>query len=154
MRLLARNLVALSLLVFASSCSRKEAPSGAAAAGEELSIQDAVARLAPGAGAIYLKVVNPTAEDDRLLGITSPAAEAVEMHEVKTEGDVMRMVPHPEGFAVPAHGTLELKPGGKHLMLMGLKPVKAGQEIRAELEFQRAGRLSFGARVVDATAGE
>lgn len=56
----------------------------------------------------------------RLVGVTSKAAQVAEIHEMKMDGDVMRMRAVP-GVDLPAGQTVELKPGGYHLMLQDLK---------------------------------
>ena len=62
---------------------------------------------------------------------------AVELHESINDNGVMKMEPHPEGFEIPAGGTLELKPGGKHVMLLGLvKPLAVGDTIELTLNFE------------------
>lgn len=58
--------------------------------------------------------------DMRLVKAESPLAETVEVHEMKMEGDIMRMRPLNE-FVLSAHKTVTLQPGGMHIMLMGLK---------------------------------
>ncbi len=63
-----------------------------------------------------------TAKDGaKLVGASSPAAGVVEVHEMKMEGDVMKMRAVPGGLDIPAGKTVELKPGGYHVMLMDLK---------------------------------
>jgi copper(I)-binding protein len=59
-------------------------------------------------------------EGTRLVGVATPIAGVAEVHEMKLEGDVMRMRAVP-GLDLPAGTTVELKPGGFHLMLMDLK---------------------------------
>ncbi|MBT9507839.1 copper chaperone PCu(A)C [Rhodoferax sp.] len=62
-----------------------------------------------------------TARDGaRLVGVTSPVAGVAEVHEMKMEGDIMKMRAMP-ALDLPAGKTVELKPGGYHLMLMDLK---------------------------------
>ena len=56
----------------------------------------------------------------QLVGISTPIAGIAEVHEMKMEGDVMRMRAVP-ALDLPAGTTVELKPGGYHLMLMDLK---------------------------------
>ena len=56
----------------------------------------------------------------RLLSVSSPVAEVAEIHEMKMSGDVMKMAPV-AGLDLPAGQVVELKPGGYHLMLIGLK---------------------------------
>lgn len=59
-----------------------------------------------------------------LVGVASPVAGVAEVHEMKMEGDVMRMRAIPS-LALPAGKAVELRPGGHHLMLMDLKaPLK------------------------------
>lgn len=122
-------------------------PVGKASPG--LEVRDARALLLPAAGAVYFTVVNPGPRSDRLVRVETPAAEAAEPHESVAEADgMMRMVPHPDGFEVPARGTLELAPGGKHLMLAGLRrPPDAGGTIHLILHFARAGAVEVEAAV-------
>lgn len=80
---------------------------------------------------------------DRLVGATSPWAPTVELHETINDGGVMKMRPVPGGFEVPATGSLELKPGGKHIMLIGLnKPLVNGEEIEITLRFEKGGEIT------------
>ena len=63
-----------------------------------------------------------TAKDSvKLVGASSPAAGVTEVHEMKMEGDVMKMRAVPGGLDIAAGKTVELKPGGYHVMLMDLK---------------------------------
>jgi copper(I)-binding protein len=65
-------------------------------------------------------------EPMQLVGVSTPVAGTAEVHEMKMEGDVMRMRAVPT-LALPAGKTVELKPGGYHLMLLDLKqPLAAG----------------------------
>jgi len=65
----------------------------------------------------------------KLVAASSPVATSVEVHEMKMEGDVMRMRAV-ESIALPAGKRVELKSGGYHMMLLGLKqPVKAGDTV-------------------------
>jgi len=63
-----------------------------------------------------------TAKDGtKLVAASSPAAGVAEVHEMKMEGDVMKMRAVPGGLDIAAGKTVELKPGGYHVMLMDLK---------------------------------
>lgn len=94
-----------------------------------------------GVGGGYLSLHNPGKSSDRLLGASSPAAERVELHRMAMEGDVMRMRPV-ESIDLPPGGRVELKPGGLHLMLMGLKqPLEAGKTVPLTLRFEKAGEV-------------
>ena len=60
-------------------------------------------------------------EGARLVRVTSPVAGVTEIHEMKMEGDVMKMRAVADGVELPAGKAVELAPGGYHLMLMDLK---------------------------------
>ena len=149
--------LALALLVAACGGSGREAgqaelKAGAPAVGK-LEVREPRALLTPGMamGAAYFTVVNPGPEGDRLLRVETAAARVAETHESIDEGGVMRMVPRPEGFEVPAGGTLELQPGGKHVMLMETRPAAdAAGRIPLTLVFERAGRIEVQASLVEA----
>lgn len=69
------------------------------------------------------------ATDSRLVAAASPVAGTVEIHEMRMEGDVMRMRAI-TGLDLPAGQTVELRPGGYHVMLMGLKkPLNVGETV-------------------------
>ena len=93
------------------------------------------------AGGGFLTVLNGEGAADRLVGATSPAG-TIQIHSMTMDGGVMRMRAVSDGVAVPANGTLELKPGGYHLMFTDLKaPLRKGEKVPAELEFQKAGKV-------------
>jgi hypothetical protein len=93
-------------------------------------------------GAGYLTLRNAGPRPDRLLGASSPAAERVELHSMAMEGDVMRMRAV-DSLELPAGGSFELKPGGLHLMLLGLKrPLQPGQPVPLTLRFEKAGEVA------------
>lgn len=65
----------------------------------------------------------------KLVSAASPVAGVVEIHEMKMEGNMMRMAAVP-GLDLPAGKAVELKPGGYHVMLMDLKQtIKAGDTV-------------------------
>lgn len=80
-----------------------------------------------------------TARDGaRLVGISSPVAGVAEVHEMKMDGDVMKMRELPV-LDLPAGKTVQLKPGGFHVMLMDLKqPLPKGASVPLTLRFQDA----------------
>jgi copper(I)-binding protein len=87
-----------------------------------------------GTGA-FMKLTAP--EGATLLSGASPAAGVVEIHEMAMEGNVMRMRALPQGLALPAGKSVELKPGGYHVMLMDLKQqLKAGEKVKLDLQFE------------------
>ncbi len=110
----------------------------------QVSVENAWARATPpGAkiGAGYFTLRNTGSVADRLLSVASPAAARVETHVTVKEGDVSRMR-EVKGYEIPAKGSLELKPGGSHLMFVDIKaPFKEGQRIDAVLKFEKAGEV-------------
>jgi copper(I)-binding protein len=81
-------------------------------------------------------------------------AKEVQLHTMSMEGGVMRMRQVEGGIAVPAKGKLEMKPGGYHLMFMGLKrPLRKGERFPVTLKFQNAGSLKvqFAVQAVGST---
>jgi len=100
---------------------------------------------APGAKVAggYMRIRNQAAAADRLIGASSPdAAARVELHVHIHEAGVMKMR-EVAGYDVPAQGSVELKPGGAHLMFMDIKrPFKEGEKIPVRLKFEKAGEVS------------
>jgi copper(I)-binding protein len=78
-------------------------------------------------------------QGSRLVGVSSPVAGVAEVHEMAMEGNVMKMRALADGLALPAGQTVELKPGGYHVMLMDLKqPLEAGSTVPVTLVFEGA----------------
>lgn len=95
------------------------------------------------AGAGYLTITNRGSRPDRLVGGSSSVVERVEVHEMKIDDGVMRMRPVAGGLVIPAGGTVQLAPGGYHIMLIGLKRrVATGGVLPVTLRFQRAGAVA------------
>jgi copper(I)-binding protein len=75
----------------------------------------------------------------RLVGVTTPVAAVAEVHEMKMEGDTMKMRELTGGLDLPAGQTVELKPGGYHVMMMDLKGALAkGATVPMTLKFEDA----------------
>lgn len=92
-------------------------------------------------GGGYLKITN-NGDADRLVSISSDRATSVELHEMRMTGAVMEMREVNGGLAIPAKSTVELKPGGYHLMFMNVQqPFKQGEMIKAKLVFEKAGSV-------------
>ena len=101
-----------------------------------------------GTGAVYMKLVNAGQEADRLVSAHTDVAEVVEIHETRMEGDVMMMQMLPDGLEIPAQGEVELKPGGYHVMLIGLKrDLKEGDQFTLVLEFEKSGTMTVEPKV-------
>ncbi len=99
-------------------------------------------------GAAYLVLKNSGKEADTLKSVQSQIADRTEIHEHIHEGDVMKMRQVSGGLAIPAGGTVPFKPGGYHIMLMGLKQrLEEGQHIPLKLSFAKAGEVTVDAQV-------
>lgn len=78
-------------------------------------------------------------EDSKLVAASSPVAGVVEVHEMKMEGDIMKMRAVAGGLDLPAGKTVELKSGGYHVMMMDLKTaLKKGSTVPLTLVFKDA----------------
>lgn len=78
-------------------------------------------------------------EGTKLVGLSTPVAGVAEVHEMKMEGDVMKMRAVPGGLDLPAGKTVDLKPGGYHVMLMDLKtPLAKDSTVPMTLLFKNA----------------
>lgn len=105
-------------------------------------------------GAGYMTVVNTGTADDRLIAARSGIAARVEIHEMTMDAGVMRMRELKDGLAVAAGQSVELKPGGYHVMFMGLRePIKAGDVVDVTLVFEGAGEIAVKLRAAKIGAG-
>ncbi|MDX3905256.1 MAG: copper chaperone PCu(A)C [Pigmentiphaga sp.] len=103
-------------------------------------------------GGGFLKLTNDGG-DDKLVAIRSEVSATAELHTMQMDGDIMRMRPV-DGIALPAGQTVELKPGGYHIMFMQLKaPLKEGSRFPATLVFQKAGEIRVDFKVEPPGAG-
>lgn len=96
------------------------------------------------AGAVYVTLVNESGREDALLGAASDAAATVEIHETKADASGM-MAMHPvDRISLVSGGRTELKPGGYHVMLIGLTaPLAVGDTIEVTLRFEHAQPLTI-----------
>ena len=148
-------LAMLSTAVLLAACSEHhdhgdeaghahEAPASVEQVAAPSQIQDGIAVqtawVRPTVGAqdstgAYLTITSQ--EAIALVGVATPAAEIAEVHEMKMDGEIMRMR-MAERIDMKAGEPLELKPGGYHVMLMALTaPIEAGQEIELSLQFEK-----------------
>ncbi|MCC2654412.1 MAG: copper resistance protein CopZ [Microvirga sp.] len=111
-----------------------------------LTLEQPWSRATPGGAKVgggYLRITNTGTVSDRLTGGSLPVASKVEVHEMRLEGDVMRMKAVEGGLEIKPGATVELKPGGLHLMFMDLKePLKEGQTVKGTLTFEKAGSIA------------
>ena len=154
-------IVVLLMGLFAAGCTTmvapvenatEEMPAMAPEPGK-ITVMNARSRPSPmagGNGAAYLVVLNGLDTDVQLTGAATAAADVVELHETVEDNGVMRMIPQPDGFTVPAGGSVELKPGGKHVMMIGLvKPLETGDEFELTLNFDNGESMTLTVPVAD-----
>lgn len=98
----------------------------------------------PGAptGGGFMTIHNAGEQSDRLIGGHSQFTQSISIHQTTMEDGTMRMMPLHEGLEIPAGGSVALKPGSYHLMLMGLdNPLVEGERRTITLEFEHAGEV-------------
>ena len=92
----------------------------------------------------YLVITNTTGVDETLIGVEFSQAGKSEIHEMKMNDGVMEMRPLKLGIKIPTGETISLKPGGFHLMFMGMKSqLKDGQNYRIKLTFTHSGTMEI-----------
>lgn len=145
-------LLLVVILVAVAACGAGRPAEGEIPSGSELRIEGVWARTTPlphGNSALYFTVVNPLAQPDRLVSVRTDQGLA-ETHESVVESGISKMLARPEGYIVPAQGTLLLEPGGKHVMILGvLNPLAVGSTISATLTFENAGEITLNVPVQD-----
>lgn len=111
----------------------------------QLKISAAWARATPkgaSVGGAYLQISNIGNTPDRLMGGSTAVAKEVQLHEMSMANGVMKMRPVAGGLEIKPGQTVTLKPGGYHLMLMGIKgALKQGEHFKVTLEFAKAGKV-------------
>lgn len=132
---------ALALLASATGASA----TGADAQAGDVHVQDPWARASAGmtaAGAAFMTLRNEGSAPDRLVAASSPVAGRAELHTHIAEGDVMRMRAV-DSIAIPAGTTVELRPGGLHVMLMNLRePLQTDESFPLTLSFENGGDVT------------
>lgn len=140
MRTVSKLAVAALLLGFVT-------PALAQATGNtSITVEQPWARATPGGaktGAVYMTLDNKSGTADRLTGVSSDVADKLQIHEMKVENGVMKMREIAGGLPIPAGGSVALKPGSYHVMLIGLKkPLTVGEKFPLTLTFEKAGNIS------------
>ncbi|MRU16278.1 copper chaperone PCu(A)C [Roseovarius sp. A21] len=112
----------------------------------DIMVDDAYARssaMSAKTGAAFMMIHNQGDTDDRLIGVSSPAAKVVQLHTHKEDANgVMKMMHVEEGFALPAEGMIKMQRGGHHVMFMGIsEPFEQGIMIPLTLTFEKAGEI-------------
>ncbi len=95
-------------------------------------------------GSGYLYIINHSSTPDRLVSISTNGVQTTEIHSMAVVNDIMKMEKMHNGIEIPGNGEITLKPGGNHIMFMGLtKPFKLGDKISATLTFEKAGTVDI-----------
>lgn len=103
----------------------------------------------------FMKIVNTGTEPDRLLTVTSAVSDMIQIHQMKVEDGVMKMGEISGGLEIAPGAAVELKPGGLHVMFIGIKaPFKEGETVKAMLTFERAGAIEVEFKVDAAKPGD
>ena len=137
-------------------------PAGTAAAATtvkagDLTIETPWLRATPNGAKVaggYVRITNTGRAPDTLTGATVPFAKSSDIHSMSMEGGVMKMAPVTGGLTIKPGETVELKPGGYHLMFEDLTGApKAGETVAGTLTFQRAGAVPVTFTVAPIGAG-
>ncbi|WP_027996652.1 copper chaperone PCu(A)C [Simplicispira psychrophila] len=138
-RLISPVFLAVALLAGTAQAQTPAPAPAPASATAAVAVEGAWVRASvPGqkATGAFMRLTAP--ETMRLVRTQSPAAAVTEVHEMKMDGDVMKMRAVPV-LELPAGKAVDLKPGGYHVMLMDLKaPLAKGSSVPVTLFFQDA----------------
>jgi periplasmic copper chaperone A len=149
-----RRLAIAAAAVIAATTAAAEGPSKAATSANPAApvapkIEAAWARptVQGQAGGGGFLTITGASTGDRLLGASASISKAVELHTMEMDGNVMRMR-QIDGIDIPAGQRVELKPGGNHVMFVGLtQTLKNGARFPIKLRFQKAGEVMAQMRV-------
>ena len=108
-------------------------------------------------GGGYMKITNTGTASDRLIGGSTDISDSFEVHEMKMEGDVMKMRPVAGGLEIKPGQTVTFDPSGYHVMFVDLKKqLVQGERFKATLEFAKAGKVEvdFAVEGIGAKTGD
>jgi copper(I)-binding protein len=129
----------VAVLTLAAACD--DDSDGEAEPAGEVQVTEVFARAALDSGGVYMIIENGSDEADALVAANAEIAGKTEIHQTITEGAETRMEPI-DRIDVPAGGTVELAPGGLHIMLMELDTaIEPGDEFALKLTFEKAGEM-------------
>jgi len=129
--------LALTATLALAGCAGTASPAPAAESASFASSDVWVKAADGGMSAGFGEFTNTGDSDLTVVSATSPATSSMQLHEtVQNESGQMVMREVEGGFVIPAHGSLELTPGGSHLMFMDVTaPLRAGDETTITLTF-------------------
>ena len=116
----------------------------------EIVIEDPWVRAVPPTAkntALFMVIKNNGDEPDVLIGVKTDISKMVSIHKTVNQNGIMKMV-HVKKLSIPPGGKVELKPGGYHIMVMGLKrELKTGENVKFTLIFEKSGEIVIKAPV-------
>ncbi|HQV69550.1 MAG TPA: copper chaperone PCu(A)C [Thermoflexales bacterium] len=143
--------IAAVTMTLVAACGAPAAPAG----GNAITAKDPWARAAKAGGvsAAYMTLANAGAADKLVSASVPDYSMMVEVHQTKMDASgMMQMAPVQGGLDVPANGSVELKPGGYHIMIMNLKQdMMTGKTIKLTLKFQSGKEMTLDVPVKDST---
>ena len=129
----------IPIVIFAGFSAPSQADS------QEILVDDVWARASIGIsrpGAAYLTIRNTGGKAVTLVGIETQIADRAEVHRTETDANGVSSMAYVGDLSIAPGREVELKPGGLHIMLMGLKePMLEGSRIKLELIFDDGGRI-------------
>jgi copper(I)-binding protein len=137
-----RGAIGFAALLTLSASALAQTPAPAIKHGT-LTIEQPWSRATPGGAKVaggFMRITNTGTEPERLVGGSFLLAARFQVHEMSESGGVMRMREVEKGLEIKPGATVELKPGGYHIMFLDLKePLKEGQVVKGTLQFEKAG---------------
>ncbi len=119
--------------------------------GGEIIIKDPWIRAVPLSSkntALFMTIVNKSDKQDSLISVKTDIAKMVMIHKTVEENGIMKMK-HVDSLSIPPYSEVKLKPGGLHIMIMGLKrPIKEGENVKINLFFKNSGNIEILAPVL------
>ncbi|WP_378729721.1 copper chaperone PCu(A)C [Nocardia brasiliensis] len=149
-RVLRGAAAALAIPLLLVACSSNDKTDTRAA--DSVTIQDQWVKAADGGmSAAFGELSNAGDKALTVVSASSPVSSRVELHEVVSDASGTKtMRPKAGGFVIPAHGKIDLRPGGDHIMFMGLNgPLRTGTETPVTLIFDDGSSKEFTAQVRD-----
>ncbi len=98
----------------------------------EIIIENEWARVMPnGSGAVYMKILNSSDLEDKLISASSDKAKMIMIHRSVRDGDISKMIHIHDGIEIPGNSSISLKPGDYHLMLMNIDKILKNGDVKS-----------------------
>jgi len=152
MKIITRRTALAAFSLAAVTIAAQPAAADSHGHGKGIMVMDTWARATPPTaknGAAYFAIHNQGKMADKLVSASADVAKKVEIHNHINEGGVMKMRKVEGGITIPAGGMAELKPGGYHIMFMGLHaPLKEGDSFPMTVTFEKAGAKQLTVKIM------